>query len=453
MFLINRGEIEGRLDVGFYKPEIIEFLNWLKNKSHTHKLKTFIKSMRTGFNNCQNENQHGLRFLRTQNIRPIYLDFQDATFTTDETVQIAKKGTLLFTRIGVNVGDVSFNNVEDFAISDNVICVDLQNEILAYYVAIFLSTEKGKILLEREKRDTARAIISYENIKNLLIPILPTDKQAEIISIFETAYHSKKQKETEAAQLLVSIDGYLLKALGITLPPTSEKKTFFITNSSKISGGRFDPFYHLVEFEQNNEVVKNGIYPTTQLKQIAQKLVKGKLPKDSEKVGLLNVIQINSISFDGHIDTSDLLTAQDIFTPEQRMQKDDVLVVITGATIGKIAIWEQTENENYFLGGDIVKFQCVKNANPYFIFAWLRCHNSQIEIKRNVTGATNGHLSPSDIGNILIPFPPLDKQTEIADHISALRLQARQLQHEAQVELERAKIEVERMILGEKDAI
>jgi hypothetical protein len=35
-------------------------------------------------------------------------------------------------------------------------------------------------------------------------------------------------------------------------------------------------------------------------------------------------------------------------------------------------------------------------VNPHFIFEWLRCHNSQIEIKRNVTGATNGHLSPSD---------------------------------------------------------
>ena len=131
------------------------------------------------------------------------------------------------------------------------------------------------------------------------------------------------------------------------------------------------------------------------------------------------------------------------------MQKDDVLVVITGATIGKIAIWEQKESDNYFLGGDIVKFQCVKNVNPHFIFAWLRCHSSQIELKRNVTGATNGHLSPSDIGNILIPLPPLEKQTEIADHISALRLQAKQLQHEARVELERAKSEVERMILGE----
>jgi hypothetical protein len=39
------------------------------------------------------------------------------------------------------------------------------------------------------------------------------------------------------------------------------------------------------------------------------------------------------------------------------MGVNDVLVVITGATIGKISVWELEENEEYFLGGDIVKFQ------------------------------------------------------------------------------------------------
>ncbi len=149
------------------------------------------------------------------------------------------------------------------------------------------------------------------------------------------------------------------------------------------------------------------------------------------------------------IDISDLLTAKSIFTREQKMQLNDVLVVvITGAMIGKISVWELEKNEEYFLGGDIVKFQCLDNVNPQFIFAWLRCQNSQIEIKKNVTGATNGHLSPSDIGNILIPLPPPEKQTEIANHISVLRTQAKQLQQQAAAELAHAKQHVEQLILG-----
>ncbi len=47
-----------------------------------------------------------------------------------------------------------------------------------------------------------------------------------------------------------------------------------------------------------------------------------------------------------------------------------------------------------------------------------------------------------------IPLPPLTKQTEIANHITAIRNQAQQLQQQAKAELEQAKKEVELMILG-----
>jgi type I restriction enzyme M protein len=39
---------------------------------------------------------------------------------------------------------------------------------------------------------------------------------------------------------------------------------------------------------------------------------------------------------------------------------------------------------------------------------------------------TQGNTTIPTIKNLQIPLPPLEKQTEIADHISALRLQAKQ---------------------------
>ena len=43
----------------------------------------------------------------------------------------------------------------------------------------------------------------------------------------------------------------------------------------------------------------------------------------------------------------------------------------------------------------------------------------------------------------------INKQIEIADHIANIRLKAKQLQQEAKDTLEKAKLEVEKMILGE----
>lgn len=43
----------------------------------------------------------------------------------------------------------------------------------------------------------------------------------------------------------------------------------------------------------------------------------------------------------------------------------------------------------------------------------------------------------------------MEKKTEIANHISAIRFSAKQLQQQAAAELEQAKKQVEKMILGE----
>lgn len=48
-----------------------------------------------------------------------------------------------------------------------------------------------------------------------------------------------------------------------------------------------------------------------------------------------------------------------------------------------------------------------------------------------------------------IPLPPLEKQNEIANHITALRTKAKQLQLEATNGLETTKQQIEQLILGE----
>lgn len=457
--MINRGELDIRLDPFYYKPEFLELEKIISTKS-TYKLRNYILYLASGATPHKAEAEkyysdeiNGIPFLRVQNVTPSsQIQLQDVKYINLETHNgmlnrsRIKEDDLLVKITGVGRMAVSSVVPKNFEgnINQHLVVIRTENKETSEILAAFLNSDIGETLAKRRSTGGTRPALDYMALRS--IPIV-FDKR--ILEIQKQANQIKKQKEAEAAALLASIDDYLLQELGITLPPASEKKTFFIARSKQLSGERFDPFYHQIEFDKNRTVVKNGQYEAVPLKNLVEKLIKGKLPKDTEKDGDLNVIQINSIAPDGHIDISDLLTAKEIFTSEQKMQQNDVLVVITGATIGKIAIWELEENENYYLGGDIVKFQCLEDINPYFVFAWLRCQNSQIEIKRNVTGATNGHLSPSDIGNILIPCPSIEKQTEIANHISAIRSQAKQLQQQAAAELEQAKQQVEKLILGE----
>jgi len=122
-----------------------------------------------------------------------------------------------------------------------------------------------------------------------------------------------------------------------------------------------------------------------------------------------------------------------------------MLVVITGATIGKVAQWNY--KGEYFLGGDIVKFQTNSLADNSFVFHFLRCSPIQTEIKRNITGATNGHLAPEDVKHLLIPLPPLNKQKEIAEHITDIRKQAQTLKDKTKEALVKASKEIEGILL------
>lgn len=76
-------------------------------------------------------------------------------------------------------------------------------------------------------------------------------------------------------------------------------------------------------------------------------------------------------------------------------------------------------------------------------------HN--IKLTDAMQSQTNGirNLIMSNYYNQHIPLPPLEKQNEIAQHIQSIRNQARNLQKEAQEILEKAKKEVEQIILGE----
>ncbi|GAJ12764.1 unnamed protein product [marine sediment metagenome] len=160
------------------------------------------------------------------------------------------------------------------------------------------------------------------------------------------------------------------------------------------------------------------------------------------------VLQIKNIQTNGIINITDFITSKNIFSEEQKLKQGDIIIVITGATIGKVGLWNN--REEFYLGGDMVKFYCREEVVPYFIQSFLLSDIGQLQILRNITGATNKHLAPSDIERIKIPLPPLSFQNNIANEVKRRMHKAKQLQEEAKKVLEEAKLKVERIILGEE---
>jgi len=63
--------------------------------------------------------------------------------------------------------------------------------------------------------------------------------------------------------------------------------------------------------------------------------------------------------------------------------------------------------------------------------------------------AVQSNINAEEYKSLPIPIPPLQKQSEIATHISQIRNKANTLKQEGKEILEQAKQEVEQMILGD----
>ena len=460
VFILHKSDLEKRFDPFYYVPELIELEKRIL-AGNSKPLRHFVKNIASGATPKTTESEKyytddkdGIPFLRVQNLSPTgILEFDDCKYINEEThngmlnrSQVSE-GDLLVKITGVGRMAVASVVPDNFIgnINQHICVIKTGSKEISETLAAFLNSDIGEKLASRRSTGGTRPALDYPAL--LSIPVI-YDKR--ILDITKKVVDQKKQNDTEADKLLSGIDDYLLKELGITLPSPVEntiKNRMFTTSINDITSNRFDPFFHQKKFNDSKQSIFKGKYQTKLLKEImAGNLIKGTLPKQDEKDGVNSVVQINCINSDGTINLDDVLTAKDIFSKEQKLKIGDVLIVITGATIGKIAYWNY--EGCYYLGGDIVKFHTNHLAENSFVFDFLRSTFIQNEIKRNITGATNGHLSPDDVKNLPIPVPPLYKQKQIADHISNIRLQAQQLKDKTKSALEHASKEIEEILLN-----
>lgn len=472
MFLVRKGEIEGRIEPFYYIPEIVALENKVRKVS-SQRLKDFIVSIASGATPSVREEEkfysdaeNGVPFIRVQNLSHTNeLMLNDLKYINYEThnkylnrSQI-KPGNLLVKITGVGRMAVSSLVPTNFEgnINQHLVVIKTTDSFTSEVLATFLNTDIAEKLASRRATGGTRPALDYAALKSMPIIFKP-----EIVEIIKKAVVAKRQKETEAAGLLASIDGYLLQALGIILQPSSEKKPFFYTRVNKVSGGRFDPKKYVPENEQLIELMSNGKYKGHPLKEFLIQSVSGDWGIDEAKEGFLETLVIRATEFDNYFNLKlDNSRVKYRFINQIKLEKmdlrvNDLLIEKSGGSenqpVGRIAIITEELADNYALSFSnfIHKIRVDARINSNYLFGFLKtAHN--IKITDLMQSQTNGirNLIMKEYLNIQIPLPPLEKQIEIANHISALRTQAKHLRLQAEIEFNSAKQTVEKMILGE----
>ena len=120
--------------------------------------------------------------------------------------------------------------------------------------------------------------------------------------------------------------------------------------------------------------------------------------------------------------------------------RQDLLLAVTGATIGKVGIVERYDELAH--SGDLLALKTKGEINPYYLLVVLESPIGQSQCQRWITGSTNGHLSPTDVAKFVIPRIDKPLEEEIANIVRA-SLNAKRKSEEI---LEQAKVRVEELI-------
>ena len=301
------------------------------------------------------------------------------------------------------------------------------NKILPDYLFAYTQLNPYKEWVNAIQRPSAQPNINAEEYQSLEIPLPNLSKQQEIVDYINEAYTQKRAKEVEAQQLLNSIDDYLLKELGITIPHVSDelKNRIFFSSFSKIEGNRIDPIYSLYLGKN----ASSAEYENISLRSIAH-IVKGNALSSSDvEEGNIPVIAGGQTSPYNH--------------SHSNYEGNIITVSASGAYSGYV--WYH-DYPIYATDCCVIYSKDESRFMTKYLFEVLKLQ--QKGIYRLQTGAAQPHVYAADLQMLNIPDVSIEKQQEIVDYIANIRTRAKALHAEGKAILEDAKRKVEQKIIG-----
>ena len=451
IFIVQRSEIEGRLD-----PKMALYNRKAQSSLYPKvRLKDLIvckPQYGAGEPGIERKNVSDARYIRITDIDENGLISQDdlgATANYIEDKYILNENDILIARSGNTVGKAYIHKstpYDCFFAGYLIRFIIDKQKALPEYIFTFTQLKTYKDWVKAVQRPSGQPNINSEEYQSLEIPLPDIDKQQEIVDIINSAYLQKRQKESEAQQLLDSIDAYILNELGITIPEikTDLKNRIFKVNRSDLED-RLDP-----KFNKNYSFIKSlkGIYTWVTLRDVT--FNNGQYGANESAVeykkGDIRYIRITDIDEYGNLKQTDKKTASNIEN-DYLLKPNDILFARSGS-VGRCYIHKFLEEQAIFAGYLIRYFLNENIIDADYLFYYCNSNIYKYWVDTIQRPAVQANINAQEYRSMPIPLPPIVKQKEIANHIYAMRQQAKQLQEEGESILENAKKEVEQMILG-----
>ena len=369
-----------------------------------------------------------------------------------EDKYVLDRNDILFARSGATAGKAFIHKRED---GEAIFAGYLirfrfdETRVNPFFVFYYTLLSRYRLWVQIIQRPSGQPNINSKEFKAFEIPLPPPSIQNHIVTIIKSAYTEKKQKEQEADTLLNSIDDYVLAELGIEKPQQKEnsiENRIFTTTSSEVFGGRFDPEIYYQVYSLHTKLYSMErfqncvlINPTTSFS--------GYEPDIS-----ITFVPMEKVSAEyGEADLSLRKVVAEAKGYTRFRDNDLIWAKITPCMEnGKSAVVDNLKEGIGCGSTEFHVFRALEGINIHYIHALLRLKSLREHAALHFTGsAGQQRVSNEFFKELIIPKPPIEKQTEIADYITNTRNRVRQLQQEANAVVEQAKERVERILLAE----
>jgi len=187
-----------RMDAEYFQPKYENLMAKVK-KQNIKILEDFVKEYSTGFPfKSENYQEQGIPLLRINNIKKGVLDLNDTAYLSEKDCKIslkdeAKSGDIVLSMSGtIGVSAIIPDDILKSYVNQRILKFT-SKDINRDYLVLLLNSIVGLYQLERIGTGGVQINISYKDIKNILIPILPEKTQQKIADLVRQSHEARKK--------------------------------------------------------------------------------------------------------------------------------------------------------------------------------------------------------------------------------------------------------------------
>lgn len=201
-YVVNSSDVAlgNRVDSEYFQPKYEKLIEKLKSKQ-TNPFSSFVEDYSTGYTfKSDNYQEEGIPLIRINNIRKGFIDLTDTAYLSGKDYllspkDVAKPGDIVLSMSGtIGMSAVIPADVAKCSINQRILRFtpkDIDPDLLA----LILNSIVGSLQLGRIGTGGVQTNISYKDIQNILIPVLPAEIQKEIAELVRKSHEARKKSK------------------------------------------------------------------------------------------------------------------------------------------------------------------------------------------------------------------------------------------------------------------